>query len=173
MSKERETTPASAARPTSADVARRAGVSVPAVSQALSWPEKPGTLSAATRERILRVVAELGYQRSRRAQLFAQGMTRSIALLYEGPAPSDDLITIAIVAAAAAALAEHDYQLVASPFLAAEPRWETFRRDPGVDGALLVHSGTPRLRTLLTGLGLAAVEVGGADGLPARVAADA
>ncbi len=173
MSKDRETPPASAVRPTIGDVARRAAVSVPAVSQALSWPEKPGTLSAATRERILRVVAELGYQRSRRAQLFAQGTTRSIALLYEGAEPSDDLLTVAIVAAAAAALAEHDYQLVASPFLAAEARWEAFRRDPGVDGALLVHCGTPRLRALITGLGLAAVEVGAAEGLPARVAADA
>ncbi len=161
--KERVKIPVPAARPTIAEVAQRAGVSVPAVSQALSWPDKPCTLSVATRERILRVVAELGYQRSRRAQLFAQGATRCIALLFEGAAPPDDLIAGAVVAAAATALAARDYQLVVSPFLADEARWEAFRRDPGVDGALLVHSGTPRLRALLAGLGLAAVEVGRRD----------
>ncbi|WP_129660235.1 LacI family DNA-binding transcriptional regulator [Rothia halotolerans] len=52
------------------DVAARAGVSIAAVSQALNGK---GTLSAATRERIVGIAAEMGYE----ADALARGMTRS------------------------------------------------------------------------------------------------
>lgn len=58
------------------DIARRAGVSTAAVSQALSGK---GTLAQSTRERILLVVEELSYQPDRAAQNLAQRRTSQIS----------------------------------------------------------------------------------------------
>ena len=65
--------PAPARRPTITDVARAAGVSIAVVSYALNG--RPG-VSAATRERVLRVADEFGWRPSAAAQVDAHGAAR-------------------------------------------------------------------------------------------------
>ena len=65
-------------KPTLTDVARKAGVSIATVSNALSGK---GSLSPATRERILEIVRELGYQPDRVARTMRMGRTEIVGLI--------------------------------------------------------------------------------------------
>lgn len=65
-------------RPTAADVALRAGVSLATVSQVLG---QTGRISAATRERVLRVISELGYVYHQGAASLRTSTTRTVGLL--------------------------------------------------------------------------------------------
>ena len=65
-------------KPTSSDVARAAGVSRSAVSFAFNSPQR---ISAATRDRILAVAAELGYAPNTLARMLQAGTTNSIGVL--------------------------------------------------------------------------------------------
>ncbi len=68
-----------AGRPaTLADIAMRAGVATSTASRALS---NPGRVNAATRERIERVAAELGYSPNSQARALTSGRTGAIAVL--------------------------------------------------------------------------------------------
>jgi DNA-binding LacI/PurR family transcriptional regulator len=70
-------------RPTIADVARRAGVTKAAVSFALN--NQPG-VSAATRERILAIAEELGFQPSSAARALSDGRAGAFGLVIDRPA---------------------------------------------------------------------------------------
>jgi DNA-binding LacI/PurR family transcriptional regulator len=70
-------------RPTIADVARRAGVTKAAVSFALN--DQPG-VSAATRERILAIAAEVGFQPSSAARALSDGRAGAFGLVIDRPA---------------------------------------------------------------------------------------
>jgi DNA-binding LacI/PurR family transcriptional regulator len=70
-------------RPTIADVARRAGVTKAAVSFALN--DQPG-VSAATRERILAIAAEMGFQPSSAARALSDGRAGAFGLVIDRPA---------------------------------------------------------------------------------------
>jgi LacI family transcriptional regulator, repressor for deo operon, udp, cdd, tsx, nupC, and nupG len=72
--------PAIDARPTSTDVARRAGVSQSAVSLTLSGKAE-GRISAATQEAVRRAAAELGYRPNQAARALRTGATRTIGLV--------------------------------------------------------------------------------------------
>ena len=73
-------------RPTMLDVAARCGVSKAAVSKALNWePGKHTTLKDATRERIARAAAEMGYRPSWGARALARGKTHLIGVVYLPP----------------------------------------------------------------------------------------
>lgn len=65
---------------TSADVARRAGVSRTTVSFVLNDVRDRG-ISASTRERVLAVARELGYEPNAAARTLAGGATRTVALV--------------------------------------------------------------------------------------------
>ncbi len=67
-------------RPTLADVAAAAGVSVPLVS--IVMRDAPGA-SAASRERIRKVADELGYRPDQRARLLRQQRTRLLGVTFE------------------------------------------------------------------------------------------
>jgi DNA-binding LacI/PurR family transcriptional regulator len=69
-------------RPTIADVARRAGVTKAAVSFALN--NQPG-VSAATRERILAIAAEVGFQPSSAARALSGGRAQAFGLVIDRP----------------------------------------------------------------------------------------
>jgi DNA-binding LacI/PurR family transcriptional regulator len=69
-------------RPTIADVARRAGVTKAAVSFALN--DQPG-VSAATRERILAIAAEVGFQPSSAARALSGGRAHAFGLVIDRP----------------------------------------------------------------------------------------
>src|SRR6266702_3566281 len=70
-------------RPTIADIAQRAGVTKAAVSFALN--DQPG-VSAATRERILAIARELGFQPSSAARALADGRAGAFGLVIDRPA---------------------------------------------------------------------------------------
>jgi len=70
-------------RPTIADIARRAGVTKAAVSFALNG--QPG-VSAATRERILAIAAELGFQPNSAARALSDGRAGAFGLVIDRPA---------------------------------------------------------------------------------------
>lgn len=65
-------------RPTSMDVAQRAGVSQPTVSRAL---RNHGSISAVTRRRVEQAAAELGYQPDHHAARLRDGATGTLALV--------------------------------------------------------------------------------------------
>jgi DNA-binding LacI/PurR family transcriptional regulator len=69
-------------RPTIADVAKRAGVTKAAVSFALN--DQPG-VSAATRERILAIAAEVGFQPSSAARALSDGRANAFGLVIGRP----------------------------------------------------------------------------------------
>jgi DNA-binding LacI/PurR family transcriptional regulator len=66
-------------RLTLADVAARAGVSVPLVS--IVMRDAPGA-SAATRERVRRIAEELGYRPDSRARLLRSARSRLIGVVF-------------------------------------------------------------------------------------------
>ena len=70
-------------RPTIADIARRAGVTKAAVSFALNG--QPG-VSAATRERILAIAEEIGFQPSSAARALSDGRAGAFGLVIDRPA---------------------------------------------------------------------------------------
>ncbi len=70
-------------RPTIADIAARAGVTKAAVSFALNG--QPG-VSAATRERILAIADELGFQPSSAARALSDGRAGALGLVIDRPA---------------------------------------------------------------------------------------
>ena len=70
-------------RPTIADIASRAGVTKAAVSFALNG--QPG-VSAATRERILAIAGEIGYQPSSAARALSDGRAGAFGLVIDRPA---------------------------------------------------------------------------------------
>src|ERR1700760_1749777 len=70
-------------RPTISDIAQRAGVTKAAVSFALNG--RPG-VSAVTRERILAIADELGFQPSSAARALTAGQAGAFGLVLSGPA---------------------------------------------------------------------------------------
>jgi DNA-binding LacI/PurR family transcriptional regulator len=70
-------------RPTIADIAQRAGVTKAAVSFALNG--QPG-VSAATRERILAIAGEIGFQPSSAARALTAGKAEAFGLVIDRPA---------------------------------------------------------------------------------------
>ncbi len=89
---------------TIADVAKAAGVSISTVSRILNGKQD---VAEATRERVQRVIEELGYSPHAQAQRLRAGKTRNIALLfplkYPSSTPFNPLDMDFIVGAAAAA----------------------------------------------------------------------
>ncbi|MDO5644772.1 MAG: LacI family DNA-binding transcriptional regulator [Dermabacter sp.] len=73
-------------RATSADVAKHAGVSRATVSMVLN-NRTEGTVSTATRERVLRAASDLQYRRSRTALALKEQRTRTIGIV------SDEIVT--------------------------------------------------------------------------------
>lgn len=67
-----------AARPSVRDVARQAGVSVGTVSHVLNHPDR---VAPATRERVERVIAELGFVRSTAARQLRDGASSTVGLV--------------------------------------------------------------------------------------------
>src|SRR5258708_26477999 len=65
-------------RPTQKDIAAAAGVSQAAVSLVLNKAETP-SVPAATRERILKLAGELGYQPNHPARMFRSARTMALA----------------------------------------------------------------------------------------------
>lgn len=164
-------TPPLPARPTSGDVARRAGVSVSAVS--LAFNERPG-LSEATRERIFTAARELSWRPHRAARALKGATSDVVGLVIARPARtlgvepffahilsglqarlSNDAIALQILIVEDTATEIATYR-----------RWAAENR---VDGLVLVDLSVDDLRpALLAELAIPAVMLGG-HGAPGPV----
>ncbi|MES2904931.1 MAG: LacI family DNA-binding transcriptional regulator [Pseudomonadota bacterium] len=142
-------------RPTSFDIAARAGVSQPTVSRALSGSP---SVSAETRARVLAAAKELNYIVDKNASGLRRQHSRTIALLFfEDPTPDDTLINpfyLSMLGALTRACAREAYDLLIS-FQQLSGDWHVDYEDSRkADGILLLGYGDyitarPRLEQLV------------------------
>lgn len=125
-------------RPTQRDIARLAGVSTATVSYVLSGRRgstKPPP--AETRERVMRAVAEIGYQPDHAARSLRRRRTDLVALMYPAPSsPWSDRLAEQLQHAAA----ERGHAVVALPLTENAPNEALLRvlRERYIDGAVLL-----------------------------------
>lgn len=166
-------------RPTMADIARRAGVSKVAVSYALNGQNG---VSEATRQRILAIAEEIGWNPNSAARALSGAPTHTIGMALRRPARtlSAEPFFMELISGVEAELTSHSYaltlQVVADQDaeIGVYKRWWSERR---VDGILVcdLRMDDPRIPALEE-LGLAAVVIGagqGAGTLPSVWSSDA
>ncbi|SCL29608.1 transcriptional regulator, LacI family [Micromonospora nigra] len=154
-------------RPTIADVARRAGVSKGAVSYALNG--QPG-VSEATRQRILAIAAEIGFNPSSAARALSGSTAEAVGLALRRPARTLGIepFFMELISGVEAELSARSYALTLQVVsdqdaeLAVYRRWWGERR---VDGVLVCDLRVDDRRVpALEELGLPAVVIGGPRG---------
>ena len=129
-------------KPTSFDIAFKAGVSQPTVSRALRGDK---SVSAATRERIERIARELNYTVDRNASSLRSQRTNTIALLFfEDPTPDESMINpffLAMLGSITRACANHGLDLLIS-YQRMEDDWHVKYHDSmRADGLILLGYG--------------------------------
>jgi DNA-binding LacI/PurR family transcriptional regulator len=146
------------------DIAQRAGVSRTAVSYALNG--LPG-VAGATRERVLRIAAELGFEANFAAKAMHGGITRTVAIALQPPERSLSIEAFRrqLISGIEMALQEHEYGLLIqfAPSLEAEIKsYERWWLQRSVDGFLVLNLQTddPRVRAI-EAIGAPAVLIGG------------
>ena len=142
-------------KPTSFDIAYKAGVSQPTVSRALRGDR---SVSKATRERIEQIARELNYTVDRNASSLRSQRSNTIALLFfEDPTPDDSMINpffLAMLGSITRACANHGLDLLIS-YQRMEDDWHTRYQDSmRADGLILLGYGDyttyeARLRELM------------------------
>ncbi|WP_433391038.1 LacI family DNA-binding transcriptional regulator [Micromonospora sp. KLBMP9576] len=154
-------------RPTIADVARRAGVSKGAVSYALNG--QPG-VSAATRQRILAIAAEIGFNPSRAARSLSGATADAVGLALCRPARTLGIepFFMELISGVEAELSARSYALTLQVVADQEAEVAVYRRWWGerrVDGVLVCDLRADDQRVpALEALGLPAVVIGGPAG---------
>ncbi|PZF93252.1 LacI family DNA-binding transcriptional regulator [Micromonospora deserti] len=154
-------------RPTIADVARRAGVSKGAVSYALNG--LPG-VSEATRQRILAIAAEIGFNPSSAARALSGASAEAVGLALCRPARTLGIepFFMELISGVEAELAARSYALTLQMVADQEAEIAVYRRWWGerrVDGVLVCDLRTGDRRVpVLEELGLPAVVIGGPGG---------
>jgi DNA-binding LacI/PurR family transcriptional regulator len=150
------------AQPNIYDIARTTGVSITTVSHALTGR---GRVAAATRERILRAAAEVGYTANPHARSLVSGRSRTIAIQVAGftsSASSSSLLPDAayfmeLLNGAAVAAATHDYAIMLATYDFSPRR----NQRVGLDGAIIVDpAGGESLAIELLERGLPVVTTG-------------
>ncbi len=122
--------------PTMADVAKLAGVSLSTASYVLSG-KRP--ISAATRNRVLVAMDELGFQPNNQGRALASGRSRTIALLYPSENSLLSPMPMEFVTAVAAQAELRGYALMLSTVNRAEDRELLILRRGFVDGYILME----------------------------------
>jgi LacI family transcriptional regulator len=124
-------------RPTQRDIAERAGVSTATVSYVLSGRSGAKPPPPETRERVLRAVAETGYQLDQAGRSLRRQRTDVVALMYPAPSsPWSDRLAEELQVAAA----ERGFAVVALPVItsASAPAILRILRQRYIDGAVLL-----------------------------------
>ncbi len=129
-------------KPTSFDIAQRAGVSQPTVSRALRGHP---SVSEATRKRIEAIAAQLNYAVDQNASRLRSGTTRTLALLFfEEAAPEDGQINpffLSMLGSISRACSRQGYDLLAS-FQQLSRNWHVDYEDSHkADGIMLLGYG--------------------------------
>ncbi|GJF31543.1 LacI family transcriptional regulator [Kitasatospora sp. NE20-6] len=150
-------------RPTMADIAQRAGVTKGAVSFALNG--RPG-VSEATRERILGIARELGWQASAAARALSDGRAGAFGLVVDRPARmlGVEPFFMQLVSGMQAELAKKGISLLFTLAVDTAEQVDIYRKwwaSRQVDGVFLVDAqpDDPRM-SALEQLGLPAVVIG-------------
>jgi DNA-binding LacI/PurR family transcriptional regulator len=160
-------------RPTIADIAQRAGVTKAAVSFALNG--QPG-VSAATRERILAIAQEIGFQPNSAARALTAGKAEAFGLIIDRPARTLGIepYFMQLVSGIQAELAEQRVTLLFTMAEDQDAEIEMYRQwwqQRRVDGVFIVDVQVNDRRIgVLEGLHMPAVVIGsplGAGSLPA------
>jgi DNA-binding LacI/PurR family transcriptional regulator len=160
-------------RPTIADIARRAGVTKAAVSFALNG--QPG-VSASTRERILAIADEIGFEPSKAARALSDGRAGAFGLIIDRPARtlSVEPYFMQLIAGIQAELSSARLPLLLTLAEDQDAEIATYRSwwaQRQVDGVFVVDlSIDDRRVAVLEELGMPAVVIGtpaGAGSLPA------
>src|SRR3984885_13724269 len=163
-------------RPTIADIAQRAGVTKAAVSFALNG--QPG-VSKATRERILAIAKEIGFQPNSAARALTAGRAEAFGLIIDRPARTlgSEVFFMQLISGIQDELARQHVTLLFTMVedqdeeIELSRRWWAQRRGGGVDCACVVDLQVNDRRTAgLEGLHMPAVVIGtprGSGTLPA------
>jgi DNA-binding LacI/PurR family transcriptional regulator len=166
-------------RPTIADIARRAGVTKAAVSFALNG--QPG-VSELTRQKIVALAAEMGWQRSSAARALSDGKAGAFGLVVDRPARmlGVEPFFMRLIAGMQVELSRNSTALLFTVAEDQEAEIATYRSWWGqrrVDGVFLVDLRVDDRRVpVLRRMGMPTVVIGsplGAGGLPAVWADDA
>jgi LacI family transcriptional regulator len=113
--------------PTMREIAERAGVSYTTVSYVLNDRKTPRPIGQETRDRVLRIAGEMGYQRNELARAVVTGKSAMLGFLAR--APQDDLEYIARVLTGVIEEASEQGYLVKALYLSADaPRGEAIAR---------------------------------------------
>lgn len=120
------------------DVARACGVSKATVSLALNPDSENSRLRDSTRQRVLRVVQELGYRPNWRARALASNRTRSLGLVYGQPFPDMSGAYESMGSVIAQTLFSFGYHLVFMPLLGQPSAWRHMVLDHRVDASLVM-----------------------------------
>jgi DNA-binding LacI/PurR family transcriptional regulator len=118
------------------DIARHAGVSATTVSAMLTG-KRP--VSAATRERIERSIATLGYRANASAKALAHGRTDSIALLIPPAGRSLSAFEVDFIARVVQQARASDYDVLVSTSLEEEKVFARLVEEERVDGIVLLE----------------------------------
>jgi DNA-binding LacI/PurR family transcriptional regulator len=142
-------------RPTSFDIAARAGVSQPTVSRALSGNP---AVSEATRQRVFEAAEALNYSVDKNASNLRRQASKTLALLFfEDPTPDDSLINpfyLSMLGSITRTCAQRGYDLLIS-FQQLSGNWHVDYEDSRkADGIILLGYGDyllyrPRLEQLI------------------------
>ncbi|EYR65288.1 LacI family transcriptional regulator [Actinotalea ferrariae CF5-4] len=123
-------------RPSLKDVAREAGVSYQTVSRVIN---DGGRVSTATRDRVLAVIAELGYRRNDAARALVTSRSRAIGVIADASPRYGPVSTLAAVESAAR---DAGYTALVTTTSYPSPREvaETFRAfvERGVEGVVVI-----------------------------------
>ncbi|WP_281826365.1 LacI family DNA-binding transcriptional regulator [Jannaschia rubra] len=141
--------------PTLQDVAARAGVSTATVSRALNFPDR---VAAATRDRVMQAVADLGYSPNFGARAMAARRTNTIGAII--PTMENAIFARGLQAFQDGLRAEGFTLLVASSAYSAAEEEEQIRTlvARGADGLLLIgHERDRRIRDFLDARGIPAL----------------
>src|SRR6187431_1943529 len=125
-------------RPTSADVAARAGVSRTTVSFVLN--DRPGTnISVTTRERVLVAAAELGYHPHASARGLAGGMSHILGFVLRQSAEqvAGDAALAETLSGLASAARTAGFRVMVEPLDPVDGSYEALLRAQHVDGLVL------------------------------------
>jgi DNA-binding LacI/PurR family transcriptional regulator len=151
-------------RPTIVDVARASGVSKTTVSKVMNIPADRLDVPESTRERVLAVSREMGYQPSWRARAFAKGKTRTIGLVHCEAVPMfGGELWHAMVSQLVDDLHQAGYDAQFVPADPAGQRWREMLLDQRLDACVIFHELPPEVAETLKAAKLPAVLLNAID----------
>jgi len=147
------------------DVARRCGLSITTVSQALNLRADQCRVSQQTRIIVQRAADELGYRPSRMARGLAKGQSFTVGILAWSVAPGG--IYSEVISVLSETLATRGYHPILAPVNDRVEAWVQTMLDEQVDGCVVLNNVKTPLRIALSGARLPVVMVNVESDLPA------